>query len=623
MDSGSTAMIPRDTRKRSHAIVLAVSGALLLLGPEARAISVPDAFSLAGTDHKFQPDDDLSYARHDFDDSAWRAVRVPGSLEEQGFRGDDRCGWYRIRFSVPEGWPDVPLAVGLGVVWGAEQTYLNGVLIGETGTIREGGTWDRMIVPYMASTLHEVPAALLDRAGENLLALRVCNGVDSTGIVHGPAAIGDARALESAKSLRDSTYRQLDAAFAVGSILIIIVWMAFAAQLRTAPGIWQLGAALGIGLFIIVAGSLSFFEAGGLNRWVYLALMICQFAAPNLTLYAFSELFELGDGRPFLFGILLIVVGAGAAQFGANRDLGRIFMVVMYAVSWSLYGLLLWRIVRATPDRSRVSRLALATALVIALAGAGTMWTSLHPAPPDWTLRYAMLTGYWIVPLFLVFAAPRQLVRSQTRVAQLSVDLLEAVEFDRRRIARELHDGVGQTLQVAKMRLELLADSSPEAARVASEDLAHGIRDVRSVAQELRPVELDGSNLTDQISSYAESYALRLRLDLDLDLTQAPDHDLLDAGSSTHVFRILQEALGNSSRHSSATSLRVRVAEDRGAFELEVTDNGIGIHESPTSDSGIGLATMRERAELIGARFEIRDADPGTSIVLSCPIRKR
>jgi two-component system sensor histidine kinase UhpB len=197
---------------------------------------------------------------------------------------------------------------------------------------------------------------------------------------------------------------------------------------------------------------------------------------------------------------------------------------------------------------------------------------------------------------------------------------LRVLEGERSRIARELHDEVGQTLTGAMLQVEGLATRIPDDLRDELDELREtarsGTEDVRRIARHLRPEALDDLGLQSALAALATSFAeqaqLRVERRLEPSLPLSRDEELV-------VYRVAQEALTNVARHAQATRVELRVHQNRALTVLTVRDDGCGL--SPGAlPSAHGIRGMRERAMLIGAQLQI-DSTPGrgTEIKLSIP----
>ncbi len=184
--------------------------------------------------------------------------------------------------------------------------------------------------------------------------------------------------------------------------------------------------------------------------------------------------------------------------------------------------------------------------------------------------------------------------------------LVLAREDDRRRIRRDLHDGLGPVLGGVAMRLDAAGnslDDHPETARrmlaQSRQDVTEALAEVRRLVHGLRPPALDDLGLLDALDQQAD----RVRSPaLDVSLRT---HDLppLPAAVEVAAYRIASEALTNAVRHSGASAIEVRLAGEPGRLVVDVVDDGRGIE--PDRVAGVGLRSMRERAEELGGRAEV------------------
>ncbi len=198
---------------------------------------------------------------------------------------------------------------------------------------------------------------------------------------------------------------------------------------------------------------------------------------------------------------------------------------------------------------------------------------------------------------------------------------LAAQEAERQRIARELHDEVGQVLTGVVLELEHAAKQSTgaEAARFAAarESVRRSLDDVRRIASELRPEALDHLGLQSALRSLCTAAAahdeLHVERELELRDTVSPEVELV-------VYRVAQESLTNVMRHSGASEVLVALRHVDGGLRLVVRDDGRGL-PSPSDHGGAGIAGMHERALHIGARLTVSSAPTGgTEVRLDVPL---
>jgi signal transduction histidine kinase len=225
--------------------------------------------------------------------------------------------------------------------------------------------------------------------------------------------------------------------------------------------------------------------------------------------------------------------------------------------------------------------------------------------------------------------AEEQLKESHQQLRALSVYLQSVREEERTRIAREVHDGLGQALTSCKLDLSLIASKLPSArselrerAKALSEHIDSTIAMVRRIATELRPGVLDHLGLMAALEWQAADF--QNRTGIRCRVVSNVGRPLLDPDLSTAFFRIFQETLTNVIRHAGATEVTVRLREGDDHIMLEVKDNGRGItREELTNPKSLGLLGMRERAELLGGMLRIQPitGGGGTRVTVTIPYR--
>lgn len=227
--------------------------------------------------------------------------------------------------------------------------------------------------------------------------------------------------------------------------------------------------------------------------------------------------------------------------------------------------------------------------------------------------------------------AEEQLRESHERLRALSVYLQTVREEERTRIAREVHDELGQALTSCKLDLSWIANKLPsdlkpllDKTRSLTAHIDSTIQTVRRISSELRPGVLDHLGLVAAIEWQANEFQNRTGIKCDLRARvrePLPNQDL-----STTFFRIFQETLTNVIRHAGATHVAVDLKEAEGRITLEVKDNGRGIaREDISTTKSMGLLGMRERAALLGGVFRIGSlpGGKGTRVRVSIPLARR
>ena len=210
---------------------------------------------------------------------------------------------------------------------------------------------------------------------------------------------------------------------------------------------------------------------------------------------------------------------------------------------------------------------------------------------------------------------------------RLSVRLMTMQDQERRRIARELHDGLGQELAVAKMVLDnTLQEKSSESLKVAcaeaSEMIDRAIQQVRTLSHLLHPPLLDEVGLLSAITWYVDGLAERSGIQTSLDV-QPSEFPRLAPELETAIFRIVQEALTNVFRHAEAQRAWITLAQKEGKTFVSVRDDGKGIEdkvaELQPGSLGIGIGGIKQRAKELGGELRIVNTKPGTLIEVVIP----
>jgi signal transduction histidine kinase len=212
----------------------------------------------------------------------------------------------------------------------------------------------------------------------------------------------------------------------------------------------------------------------------------------------------------------------------------------------------------------------------------------------------------------------------------LSARLLQLQDEERRRIARELHDSVGQMLAALNMNLSTVRADVERLAKTAnalvdSENLVSQMStEVRTISHLLHPPLLDEAGLSSALRWYVDGFSLRSKIRVDLDLPE--DFGRLPRESETAIFRVVQECLTNIHRHSGSSIARIRLRQRDHEVGAEIEDKGKGIPPekqmelTSTGIPGVGIRGMRERIRQLGGTLEINSTSSGTVVDVKLPI---
>nr|WP_092142415.1 PAS domain-containing sensor histidine kinase [Cupriavidus sp. YR651] len=219
--------------------------------------------------------------------------------------------------------------------------------------------------------------------------------------------------------------------------------------------------------------------------------------------------------------------------------------------------------------------------------------------------------------------AEEALRRSREDLQQLSDGILAAREEEKRRIARELHDDLGQRLSALKMDMAMLGADVKEGRGTAgilgeisaiNDVIDNTVASVRRIASDLRPALLDELGMIPAIEWLADDFANRYGLTVSVD---GADSDV-PGQTAIAMFRIVQEALSNVVRHADATTVHIQLVQSEHQLVMQVQDDGVGWDKIPSTSGprkSLGLLGIRERARLLGGSLTI-DSTPGKGFCL-------
>jgi len=245
-------------------------------------------------------------------------------------------------------------------------------------------------------------------------------------------------------------------------------------------------------------------------------------------------------------------------------------------------------------------------------------------------VQIALIT---LAALLLVFVSGlllnlRERRLADTKLKALTQRIFDTQEEERRRVARELHDGISQILIGIRYGLDLVARRLRSGQAGARDGLEHSteglndaIQEVRRISRDLRPGILDDLGLGPALKSMIEEFGARTGIHTEFETVVFRNR--LTADAKTALFRIAQEALTNIERHSKATEVRVRVWGHRGGASLRIEDNGIGMPTARRSgpNPGLGLRNMAERIEHFDGNLRVTTSGTGTAVQADLPLK--
>jgi two-component system sensor kinase FixL len=217
-------------------------------------------------------------------------------------------------------------------------------------------------------------------------------------------------------------------------------------------------------------------------------------------------------------------------------------------------------------------------------------------------------------------------VHDISRQRRLEREVLQLSEDERRRIGRDLHDGLGQQLTALEMMSHALTrdlkTQSPDLVAPAAEIAScarQAITQARQLAHGLAPVALEADGLMTALYDLA---SMTTRAGVDCDFECEAVATVNDSAAATHLYRIAQEAVNNALKHADAGQIIIKLQDVGDAIELSISDDGCGLPPGAVRSGGMGLQLIEYRAHLIGARLEIRSR-PGKGVEVACSLPKQ
>jgi two-component system sensor histidine kinase UhpB len=255
-----------------------------------------------------------------------------------------------------------------------------------------------------------------------------------------------------------------------------------------------------------------------------------------------------------------------------------------------------------------------------AVHGQGTFTSSSTLGSVLYLQVFLCVMSLPFLTLAAVLAQHRETARS---LRESRARLIDSQERERRRLARELHDGIGQSLALLESELAQFTDESENFAKPRLQEFLREVSDIAKVTREishgLHPSHLEHLGLTGALKKLCRDFSQGPSLSASLveaDLPQPLPSDI-----SLALYRVAQEAMHNVEKYSRARRVEIRLNIVAGQLRMQIVDDGVGFAPARMSLTGIGIASMKERMELIGGTIEITSAPmKGTIVEAAVPI---
>ena len=232
----------------------------------------------------------------------------------------------------------------------------------------------------------------------------------------------------------------------------------------------------------------------------------------------------------------------------------------------------------------------------------------------------------WVAALRLrVRSLEERVAERSSKLHAFAVELIRGEEEQRTRIARELHDGLGQIMTAVNIELQVLKEAAPDGLKPRVDDVralaAQVMAEMRRIAHDLRPPILDEMGLSEAVRALVSRMERHAGLTIDLEVGEAIDP--LPSDTAIACYRLVQEALNNVVRHSGAGRARVRLFRREARVEVEIVDDGKGLDYDPHAklDGHFGLYGLQERVGALGGTFSVgKNEGGGTRLAARLPV---
>lgn len=522
--------------------------------------------------------------------------------------------WFRTEFTIGWQYRTRKLGIALGKVSQAHQVYINGRLVGA-----EGGFGNNFIDAGRKSSVFAIANnklwfSFLSFTRPNILAVRVEAINAPLGLETAAVQIDDLDRL-LLDSRTSDTYVKIAEGGALSVLLLIGLFCSFLilSGFRGRANI-VFGFLVLISSLAVLADSLLLYDFGWKTGFAQRAVWLLQVAA--IAAYVRMVKIELGGAtaiweRTVEYGglgsaaLLTLLAPYAAPSMATALTVGMPLLVLFPAVPSCLAAMRRW-----TPDSAILSF----TTFLLLAAGLGAPFLLLSN-PPLYPLHLGLLT----CAIVLLLPIARQFQEMMRREIALSRRLVNVRDLERARLARDMHDGVGQSLAAVSLQLRMLTRgaSNPDMSRLAAavDDLTG---ELREVIGNLRPSHLQ----TLPVGRVIKAHFNRTLSDTGLGFTIGKVEEVsLPLDTKEHLFRIYQEALHNALRHSGCSNLSFSLKRVGRYLRMSISDDGCGFRVTMEKYKGLGLSTMRERSLLINASLTIISSPgEGTAVNIEVPI---
>lgn len=561
---------------------------------------------LVFSDWQYRDGHDPNWAGEHFDASDW--AQVTDMDTSQIFAPPDR--WYRLNFTIGWHYRTRSLGLYLGSLGQSYEVYINGKLLGKAGGFDEA-----FFDAARVSNVYQIPTlglwySFLSFQRENVLAIRVQGQTQPIRFETGRVQIDDYDKLILTARELDTTRKVIQGG-AISILLFISLFCAFLfvsgfrGKSNSIFGGFVLLAAVAIFL-----DSLLFYDLDAKNtmwqRLIWLVQIGCVIFFARLVRTELSR-------QANRYETAVEAIAGTIAVLYLFSATGLSMRWLTYALTATVFVILLGLIGRCIASMRFVGSEAFILSCICGMMIVGLLHTTFVIEP---NIPLSIFHASFLVAAFsFLYPIARQFQDMTKHTVVLSERIVSVRDLERTRLARDMHDGLGQGMAAISLHLKILAENKQDNRHLflsqAVDDLTVSLGEV---IQNLRPAALSGENLSKAISNHLKRTLEGSSISLLLGKTEDIS---LNGETKEQIFRICQEALNNAIKHSECRVIDFSMVQRGGKLNLVFHDDGKGFRRNEHRARGLGLSTMRERASLINGSLMIRsNVGMGTTITL-------
>jgi len=240
----------------------------------------------------------------------------------------------------------------------------------------------------------------------------------------------------------------------------------------------------------------------------------------------------------------------------------------------------------------------------------------------------ALITFPAVIAVFLtgIFLNLRERKMADEKLKELTQRIIDTQEEERSRIARELHDGISQSLvgvgyvlDLAKHKVDNSNQDALATIEKGKDSLGDAIKEVRRISHDLRPGILDDLGLSSALKALTSNFSEHTGINVELQ--SVAFKNLLPDDAKTALYRVAQEALTNIERHANASEIKIIITSNQTGLKMVISDNGVGfnLETKKAAEKGLGLRNMMERMAHFSGRLEVKTSTYGTVLTATMP----